>query len=149
MDPRAVFGYLNKLISLNILSEVSNPLSAKQKGKRYAISDLLYRSLEDRLFVAFETFFCYTLLESLCPHGDVVDLDRCDEEVNVMTNTAAVSKEKLKGIFDTDNLTGTTFKVTITPISKEEAEEIEFKTLKGIAGRPLDVDEVRKERLGL
>jgi len=43
MDPRAVFGYLNKLISLNILSEVSNPLSAKQKGKRYAISDLLYR----------------------------------------------------------------------------------------------------------
>jgi hypothetical protein len=78
-----------------------------------------------------------------------VDLDRCDEEVNVMTNTAAVSKEKLKGIFDTDNLTGTTFKVTITPISKEEAEEIEFKTLKGIAGRPLDVDEVRKERLGL
>lgn len=66
-----------------------------------------------------------------------------------MTNTTAVSKDKLKGIFDTDNLTGTTFKVTITPISEEEADEIEFKTLKGIAGRPLDVDEVRKERLGL
>ena len=66
-----------------------------------------------------------------------------------MTNTAAVSKDKLQGIFDTDNLTGTTFKVTITPISEEEADEIEFKTLKGIAGRPLDVDEVRKERLGL
>ena len=59
------------------------------------------------------------------------------------------SKDKLKGIFDTDNLAGTTFKVTITPISEEEADEIEFKTLKGIAGRPLDVDEVRKERLGL
>ena len=66
-----------------------------------------------------------------------------------MTNTAVVSKDKLKGIFDTDNLAGTTFKVTITPISEEEADEIEFKTLKGIAGRPLDVDEVRKERLGL
>ncbi len=66
-----------------------------------------------------------------------------------MMNTAAVSKDKLKGIFDTDNLTGTTFKVTITPISEEEADEIEFKSLKGIAGRPLDVDEVRKERLGL
>ena len=66
-----------------------------------------------------------------------------------MTNTAAVSKDKLKGIFDTDNLAGTTFKVTITPISEEEADEIEFKTLKGIAGLPLDVDEVRKERLGL
>ena len=66
-----------------------------------------------------------------------------------MTNTTAVSKDKLKGIFDTDNLPGTTFKVTITPISEEEADDIEFKTLKGIVGRPLDVDEVRKERLGL
>ena len=66
-----------------------------------------------------------------------------------MTNTTAVSKDKLKGIFDTESLTGTAFKVTITPISEEEAEEIEFKTLKGIAGRPLDADEVRRERLGL
>ena len=66
-----------------------------------------------------------------------------------MTYTVAVSKDKLKGIFDTDNLTGTTFKVTITPISEEEADEIEFKSLKGIAGRPLDADEVRKERLVL
>ena len=55
----------------------------------------------------------------------------------------------MTGIFDTDNLTGTVFKVTITPISEEEADEIEFKSLKGIAGRPLDADEVRKERLGL
>ena len=69
--------------------------------------------------------------------------------VNVMTNIAAVNKDKLKGIFDTDSLTGTAFKVTITPISEEEADEIRFKSLKGIAGRPLDADEVRKERLGL
>ena len=67
----------------------------------------------------------------------------------VVTHTAAVGKNKLKGIFDTDNLTGTAFKVTITPISEEEADEIRFKSLKGIAGRPLDLDEVRKERLGL
>ncbi len=66
-----------------------------------------------------------------------------------MTNTAAVSKDKLKGIFDTDSLTGTDFKVTITPISEDEAKDIEFKSLKGIAGRHLDLDEVRKERLGL
>ena len=66
-----------------------------------------------------------------------------------MTNIAAVSKDKLRGIFDTDSLTGTTYKVTITPISQEEADEIEFKSLKGIAGRPLDADEIRKERLGL
>ena len=69
--------------------------------------------------------------------------------VNVMTNIAAVNKDKLKGIFDTDSLTGTAFKGTITPISEEEADEIRFKSLKGIAGRPLDADEVRKERLGL
>ena len=66
-----------------------------------------------------------------------------------MTNIAAVNKDKLRGIFDTDSLEGTAFKVTITPISEEEADEIEFKSLKGIAGRPLDADEVRKERLGL
>ena len=66
-----------------------------------------------------------------------------------MTNITAVSKEKLKGIFDTDSLTGTAFKVTVTPISEDEAKEIEFKSLKGIAGRRLDLDDVRKERLGL
>ena len=46
-----------------------------------------------------------------------------------MTNTTAVSKDKLKGIFDVERLTGTAFKVTITPISEEEADEIEFKTI--------------------
>ena len=66
-----------------------------------------------------------------------------------MKNVAVVNKDKLKGIFDTDSLPGTMFKVTITPISREEADEIEFKSLKGIAGRPLDADEVRRERLGL
>ncbi len=66
-----------------------------------------------------------------------------------MMNIAVVDKDKLKGIFDTDSLTGAIFKVTATPISEEEADEIEFKSLKGIAGRPLDRDEVRKERLGL
>ncbi len=71
------------------------------------------------------------------------------DKVNVMMKTVAVSKDKLKGIFDTDSLKGTAFKVTITPISEEEADEIEFKSLKGIAGRLLDADEVRRERLGL
>ena len=66
-----------------------------------------------------------------------------------MTNITVVSKDKLKGIFDTDSLTGTTFKVTITPVTEDEAREIEFKSLKGIAGRRLDLDEVRRERLGL
>ena len=66
-----------------------------------------------------------------------------------MTYTATVKKEQLKGIIDTDSLTDSNFKVTISPITEAEADEIEFKSLKGIAGRPLDVDEIRKERLGL
>ena len=43
-----------------------------------------------------------------------------------MTNTAAVSRDKLKGIFDTDSLPDTFFKVTITPITEDEAKDIEF-----------------------
>ncbi len=43
MDPRAVFAYLSKLIDLQILSVLDNPLSGKQNAKRYFISDLLYR----------------------------------------------------------------------------------------------------------
>ena len=66
-----------------------------------------------------------------------------------MTNTAAVSRDKLKGIFDTDSLPDTFFKVTITPITEDEAKDIEFKSLKGIAGKWLDLDEARKERLVL
>lgn len=66
-----------------------------------------------------------------------------------MTYTAAVKKEQLKGIIDTEKLTDGIYKVTITPVTQAEADELEFKSLKGIAGRPLDLDEVRKERLGL
>ena len=43
MDPRAVFGYLNRLTDLQIVSVLENPLAGKQKAKRYVISDLLYR----------------------------------------------------------------------------------------------------------
>ncbi len=43
MDPRSVFSYLSKLIDLQIVSVLDNPLAAKKKGKRYIISDLLYR----------------------------------------------------------------------------------------------------------
>ena len=66
-----------------------------------------------------------------------------------MTYTATVKKEQLKGIIDTENLPNSSFKVVISPVSEAEADEIEFRSLKGIAGRPLDVDEIRKERLGL
>ena len=50
-----------------------------------------------------------------------------------MSNTATATKEQLKGIFNINLLQNTTYKITITPISEEEADEIEFKSLKGIA----------------
>lgn len=65
-----------------------------------------------------------------------------------MTKTVAFRKNKLKGV-DTENLNDKPFNVTIMPISEEEADEIEFKSLKGIASKPLNVDEIRRERLGL
>ena len=43
MDQRAVFAYINKLIDLSVIASVDNPLSAKQKAKRYEISDMLFR----------------------------------------------------------------------------------------------------------
>ena len=66
-----------------------------------------------------------------------------------LTNVAVVNKEKLKGIFDIEDLPGTAFKITIAPVSDEEAADIEFKSLKGIAGKPLDIEEIRTERLKL
>ena len=66
-----------------------------------------------------------------------------------MTQTTAVTRDKLRGIFDIDNLSDGAFKVTISPVSETEADEIEFKSLKGIAGKRLDIDEVRRERLRL
>ena len=35
------------------------------------------------------------------------------------------------------------------PLQVEDADEIEFKSLKSIAGRRLDIDEIRRERLKL
>lgn len=66
-----------------------------------------------------------------------------------MKASVVVDRDKLKGIVDNEHLESTSFKVTITSLTDEEADEIEFKSLKGIAGKPLDLDEVRKERLNI
>lgn len=69
-----------------------------------------------------------------------------------MTSTAIAHKDQLsglKGIFDLDNLMDTTFLITISPISESEADKLDFKSLKGIAGKPLNLDDVRAERLHL
>ena len=65
-----------------------------------------------------------------------------------MTYTTIVHRDDLKG-FVTNNLSDQLYKVTITPISEDEADNIEFNNLKGCARVWLDIDEVRKERLGL
>ena len=64
-----------------------------------------------------------------------------------MICAAAVERDKLGKMFDTERLSGRTFTMTLSPAS--ESDETEFKTLKGIAGKRLDIDEVRKERLRL
>lgn len=66
-----------------------------------------------------------------------------------MTYTAMVKREDIRNIQIPDTIAGTSFWVTITPVSEEEADEMEFKSLKGIAGRELTLDDVRKERLCL
>lgn len=43
LDPRGVFTYLNKLVDLDILETVSNPLATKKNVRRYRIKDSLFR----------------------------------------------------------------------------------------------------------
>ena len=66
-----------------------------------------------------------------------------------MTQTIAVRRDELADLFDLSQMPGQVYKITISPITEEEAEELEFRSLKGIAGRFLDKDEIRRERLGL
>lgn len=47
-----------------------------------------------------------------------------------MTYTATAKKDDLKGMFNIDNLPESNFKITINPITEDEADEIEFKSLK-------------------
>ena len=63
--------------------------------------------------------------------------------------TVLVTRDNLNNIRIPENLTGNRFVVTFTPVTDEQADELEFKSLKGIAGRELSIDEVRMERLGL
>ena len=66
-----------------------------------------------------------------------------------MTSTTSASKNELKGLLDVNLLEDKIYKVTITPVTEAEADEIEFRSLKGIAGKELNLDDVRKERLGV
>lgn len=43
LDQRAVFTYINKLIDMDIISVINNPLSNKKYDKRFIIKDLFFR----------------------------------------------------------------------------------------------------------
>ena len=64
-----------------------------------------------------------------------------------MTFTTTASRTDLKDIHIPNSVPGMWFSVTVTPISEEKAHEEAFRRLKGIAGRELDLDQIREERL--
>lgn len=66
-----------------------------------------------------------------------------------MTYTTVASRDDLNGLFIPESLDGQEFMITLTTLSDEERETAEFKSLKGIAGKRLDLDDIRKERLGI
>ncbi len=64
-----------------------------------------------------------------------------------MTYTTTASRSDLERIPIPKDLSGSLFRVTITPISEADAEKEAFLNLKGIAGKPLDLSAIREERL--
>lgn len=48
-----------------------------------------------------------------------------------------------------DKVSGVIEGMELMPKTEAEIEELEFRSLKGIAGRPLNLDDIRSERLDL
>ena len=64
-----------------------------------------------------------------------------------MTFTTMVTREDLRGIHLPSEMSGKIFYITITPASDVEEKRDAFQRLKGIIRQPIDLNEVRKERL--
>ena len=64
-----------------------------------------------------------------------------------MTYTTTVSRDELSNIKIPDSMEGSLFEISITPMSGEEEKKAAFRRLKGIAGRELDLNMIREERL--
>ena len=62
-----------------------------------------------------------------------------------MTYTTTATREALNGLNLPSGIQGTLFQVTITPIDKDDYTG--FHDLMGMAGRELDLDTIRGERL--
>ena len=65
------------------------------------------------------------------------------------TYTAIVKRDNLNNIRIPETVQGNSFIVTFTPVTDEDLQKLEFKSLKGIAGCELTLDDVRRERLGI
>lgn len=65
----------------------------------------------------------------------------------MMTYTTTANRDDLQKLNIPSTMTGSVFRVTITPIDTEEPNIVSFRNLKGIAGRELTLDDVKKERL--
>ena len=64
-----------------------------------------------------------------------------------MTYTTTADREALKNLNIPPTMEGSVFRVTITTMEDEDPSIVSFRNLKGIAGRELTLDDVRRERL--
>ena len=70
-----------------------------------------------------------------------------NREMNTMIYTTTANRDDLQKLNIPSTMTGSLFRVTITPIEDEEPSIVSFRNLKGIAGRELTLDDVKRERL--
>ncbi|MBR6344721.1 MAG: hypothetical protein IKR70_03215 [Lachnospiraceae bacterium] len=66
-----------------------------------------------------------------------------------MKYTTYAKREDLKLINLPDNFAGQLFKVILMPVTANDEADMDFYSMKGAAGRPLSLDEVREERMKL
>ncbi len=64
-----------------------------------------------------------------------------------MTFSTIADRSALAAINLPDDIIGTTFRVTITPMSEIEERRLAFKRLKGVLGPVRNYDKIREERL--
>lgn len=64
-----------------------------------------------------------------------------------MVYTTLASRVDLRSIRIPDTVSGTVFKVTITPATEENIQRDAFYKLQGVIGHPVDLDALRVERI--
>ena len=65
----------------------------------------------------------------------------------IMTFATRASREALRNLNIPPTVSGSVFRVVITPIEDEAPNIVSFRNLKGIAGCELTLDDVKKGRL--